>query len=146
MDVMSSPGPRRQPADAGLYLKALDKLLRDTEDGLLTWRKRTSLFRREGDDTPEVMEYETQAAGGTLTLRSDDDFGSVGIPHPTGTAPRQRGGARLYLRQEAGGRTPFPPSRTGALQSVLDDLLMAVRFQVEGPGADEFARRLLNEG
>ena len=146
MDVMSSPGPRRQPADAGLYLKALDKLLRDTEDGRLTWRKRVEDFRPEFGGGPEITEYEAEAAGGTLTLRGEDDFGSVGVPFPTGTAPRQRGGARLYLRQEAGGRTPFPPSRTGALQSVLDDLLMAVRFQVEGPGADEFARRLLSEG
>ena len=94
--------------------------------------------------------YEAEASGRRLRLQgrgglSDTPPWLSSTPLSTVSEPAARGEAKLYLYTEDGRASLFPPVRTSALQPILDDLLTAVRLRVDGPHAEDFARRYLGE-
>lgn len=145
MDV--SDRPFLLPSDIDLYTRALDKILRDTEDGRLFWsltESRTTDDER-GDDRYSM--YTATTPNGSLVLHGSDESARAfeASSHPLGIADTRKGEARLYLTDGRGRRGPFPPVHRAAFQPVLDNLLTAVRLRTETPEAEAFARRYLGD-
>ena len=133
----------------GLYGRMLDKLLRDTEDGNVVWGPKHVAVQDDRGARADYVVYEAVTPAGTLRLHGMEEqlweLERRGDPVPAATSPARRGEGRLFLLAEHGRAVPFPPTRGRAYQSIIDNLLTVVRHRVEGPQAEEFARRFLGE-
>ena len=153
MGVTRSPDSPRSPGRTSAYERygeVLDKLLRATEDGEVRW---TSDWKRVPDEQggrDDYVVYEARTPAGDLVLHGmEEHFLELDRRHepvPSAASPAQKGEARLFLVTDTGRAVPFPPVSSRAFQSVLDNLLTAVRYQIEGPVAEEFTRRFLAGG
>ena len=153
MDVSRANEPPRPPGTANAYDRygaVLDKLLRDTEDGDVMWTSDWKSVQDGRGGRDEYTVYKAETPAGSLLLHGMEEYyralSQDHKPIPTAASPARRGEARLFLIAESGRTVPFPPVSGRAFQSVLDNLLTAVRYKVEGPVAEEFARRFLAGG
>lgn len=148
MDVNRDDAIPATSTEGDLYLRALDKILRDTEDGILVWTPASGRARGLHGDEDRYTVYATSTPHGRLRLHGSPDHVRQ-IEREDEPVPWDnqvsRGEARLFLTDEEGRSAPFPPARMVALQHILDNLLLAVRARTEGPRTEDFAKSLLGE-